>query len=152
MTEKSNYRPISVLPVISKLFEKLVKNQLYQYMNDNGHFPSGQCGSLRLNSTVTSLFKNIYDWHNGMGLGGLVGLVFINLKTAFETVDHNILCQKLKHYSVEQKEHRKLVYHKAYVLTFFSSSSKSTISLQLYKILSCQCMLMTPVCATTLMI
>ena len=35
-TEKSNYRPISVLSVISKLFEKLVFNQLYQYMKENG--------------------------------------------------------------------------------------------------------------------
>ena len=43
-TEKSNYRPISVLPVISKLFEKLVFNQLYQYMEDNGLFTSDQSG------------------------------------------------------------------------------------------------------------
>ena len=39
--EKSNYRPISVLPVISRLFEKLVTNQLYDYMNDGGQFLSG---------------------------------------------------------------------------------------------------------------
>ena len=37
-TEKSNYRPISGLPVISRLFEKLMADQLYQYMNDNDHF------------------------------------------------------------------------------------------------------------------
>ena len=36
--DKSNYQPISVLPVISRLCEKLVTNQLHQYMNDNGHF------------------------------------------------------------------------------------------------------------------
>ena len=51
--EKSNYRPISVLPVISRLFEKLVTNQLYEYMNDSGHYSSGQSSFLRLHSTVT---------------------------------------------------------------------------------------------------
>ena len=47
-TEKPNYRPISVLPVISKLLEKLVFNQLYLYMKDNGLFTSDQSGFLRL--------------------------------------------------------------------------------------------------------
>ena len=60
-TDKSNYRPISVLPVISRLFEKLVTNQLYHYMNDNGHLSSGQSGLLRLHSTVTCLLKNTDD-------------------------------------------------------------------------------------------
>ena len=103
-TEKSNYRPISVLPVISRLFEKLVTNQLYQYVNDNGHFSSGQSGFLRLHSTVTCLLKNTDDWYNGMDLERLVGLVFIDLKKAFDTVDHSILCKKLNHYGVQQGE------------------------------------------------
>ena len=85
-TEKSNYRPISVLPVISRLFEKLVTNQLYQYMNDNGYFSSGQSGFLRLHSIVTCLLKNIDDWYSGMDLGKLLGLVFIDLKKAFDNV------------------------------------------------------------------
>ena len=56
-TEKSNYRPISVLPVISKLFEKLVFNQLYQYMKENGLFTSEESGFLRQHSTLTCLLK-----------------------------------------------------------------------------------------------
>ena len=72
-TEKSNYRPISVLPVISKLFEKLVFNQLYQHMKDNGLFTSDQSGFLRLHSTLTCLLKMSDDWYNGLDLGKLVG-------------------------------------------------------------------------------
>ena len=79
-TDRSNYWPISVLPVISRLFEKLVTNQLYQYMNENGHFSSGQSGFLRLHSTLTCLLKNTDGWYSGMDLGKLVGLVLIDLK------------------------------------------------------------------------
>ena len=174
-TDKSNYRPISVLPVISRLFEKLVTNQLYQYMNDNGHFSSGQSGFLRLHSTVTCLLKNTDDWYNGMDLGKLVGLVFIDLKKAFDTVDHNILCKKLELYGVQQ---RKLSWFESYLtnrkqfcrvngvnseigdievgvpqgscLGPLVSSSTSMISHKQSDIPKCPCMLMIPVCATSL--
>ena len=111
-TEKSNYRPISVLPVISMLFEKLVFDQLYQYMRENGMFSGDQSGFLRLFSTVTCLLKNTDDWYNGLDLGRFVGLVFIDLKKAFDTVDHEILCQKLAHYGIH---HRELSWFKSYL-------------------------------------
>ena len=110
--DKSNYRPISVLPVISRLFEKLVANQLYQHMYDNGLFSSEQSGFLRLHSTVTCLLKNTDDWYNGLDLGKLVGLVFIDLKKAFDTVDHDILCKKLEYYGIQE---RQLAWFKSYL-------------------------------------
>ena len=94
-TEKSNYRPLSVLPVISKLFERLVTNQLYQHMSDNGYLSPEQSGFRKRHSTVTCLLKNTDDWYKGLDLGKLVGLVFIDLRKAFDKVDHGILCKKL---------------------------------------------------------
>ncbi|MCP4485226.1 MAG: reverse transcriptase family protein, partial [Flavobacteriaceae bacterium] len=103
-TDKSNYRPISVLPVISRLFEKLIFDQLYQYLNEKDLISHNQSGFRRLHSTLTCLLKNTDDWYSGMDLGQLVGLVFIDLKKAFDTVDHTILCEKLILYSVQQSE------------------------------------------------
>ena len=100
-TNKSNYRPISVLPVISRLFEKLITDQLYQHMNENGQFSNDQSGFLRPCSTVMCLLKNTDDWYSGLDLGKLVGLVFIYLKKAFDTFDYKILCKKLKLYGVQ---------------------------------------------------
>ena len=99
-SDKSNYHPISILPVISRLFEKLIADQLYQYMNENDMFSSNRSGFRRLHSTLTCLLKNTDDWYSGLDLGKLVGLVFIDLKKAFDTVNHDILCHKLSYYGI----------------------------------------------------
>ena len=103
-SDKSNYRPISILPVMSRLFEKLIADQLYQYMNENDMFSSNQSGFRRLHSTLTCLLKNTDDWYSGLDLGKLVGLVFIDLKKAFDTFNHDILCHKLSFYGIQQRE------------------------------------------------
>ena len=61
-SEKSNYRPISVLPVISRLFERPVFNQLYQHLTRNNLIANEQSGFCILHSTLTCLLKNTGDW------------------------------------------------------------------------------------------
>ena len=67
-------------------------------------FSSNQSGFRQLHSTLTCLLKNTDDWYSGLDLGKLVGLVFIDLKKAFDTVNHDILCQKLNCYGIHQRE------------------------------------------------
>ena len=90
-SEKSNYRPISVLPVLSRLFEKLIYDQLYQYLERGGFLTSEQSGLRPWHSSTTCLLKCTDDWYSGMDEGLLTGLISIDLKKAFDTVDHEIL-------------------------------------------------------------
>ena len=73
-------------------------------MNENNMFSANQYGFRGLHSTLTCLLKSTDDWNSGLDLGRLVGLVFIDLKKAFDTVDHDILCQKLNFYGIQQCE------------------------------------------------
>ena len=79
-TEKSNYRPISVLSVISRVFEKLIANKLSQYFGDNDPFHPGQSRFRKLHSTLACLIKNTDDWYSELDAGKLVGLECIDLK------------------------------------------------------------------------
>ena len=102
--DKWNYSPISVLPVISRLFENLVSNKLYQYLDHNGLLSPNQFSFRRLHSTATCLLKNTDDWYTGLDSGQMLGMVFVDRKKAFDKVDHRVLCNKLKLYGLQQRE------------------------------------------------
>ena len=102
-----------MLPVVSRLFEKLAFSHLYQYLNDKFFTSSNQSGFGELHSTVTCLLKNTDNWYSGMDTGNLASLDFVDVKKAFDTVDHQILCRKLEYYGVL---HRKLSWSGSYLL------------------------------------
>ena len=65
-----NYRPISVLSVLSKLFEKSVHDQVSTFMKDHGHFAHCQHGFRQIHSTVTSLLNVTESWFSNIDKKG----------------------------------------------------------------------------------
>ena len=96
--EKENYRPVSILSNLSKIYEKLMYNQLYEYF-DNILFPS-QCGFRKGYSAQHCLLVMIEKFKEAIDRGNEFGALLTDLSKAFDCTNHPLLIAKLYSYSV----------------------------------------------------
>jgi len=87
-----SYRPISNLPVLSKLLERLVVQQLMDYLTSANLLPQLQSGFRPCHSTETAVQKVLSDILQAVDQGDVAALVLLDLSAAFDKVDHDILC------------------------------------------------------------
>ena len=90
-----NYRPISILPIVSKVIEKHVTKHLLAYLNKYKLLHEAQSSFRKHHNCQTALIQLINDWLSHIDKGNIVGAIFFDHKKTFDVVDPEMLLQKL---------------------------------------------------------
>ena len=94
--KSNNYRPVNVLLVVSKVFEKIMHDQISQYINS--FLTPYLCGYRKGFSTQQALLSLTEKWKIVLDSKGYSGAVFMDLSKAFDTINHDLLIAKLHAY------------------------------------------------------
>ena len=98
--DMNNYRPISLLSIFDKIMEKIMHKRLYNFLEDNNILYNKQVGFRKNNSTMDALIKITEKIKESIDKGKYGCGIFIDLRKAFDTVNHDILLLKMEHYGV----------------------------------------------------
>ena len=100
-SEFSNYRPISQLPLLTKILEKTVYTQLSHYLTENMLLDIRQNAFRKLHSTETTVLSLFDDLYNSLDTGQPIQLILLDLSSAFDTLRHDILLERLRNIGIQ---------------------------------------------------
>ena len=98
--DKVNYRPVSLLSHISKVYERIIFNQIGTYFEL--YFSSFLTGFYKKHNTQHSLLKMLELWKEALDKGNSIGAIFMDLSKAFEILNHDLLIAKLQAYGFSE--------------------------------------------------
>ena len=99
----TNYRPISVLPCFLKLLERIMYNRLYKFLLEKNILYQKKFGFQNAHSTEHAILQLVNQITEAFSQGKYTLGIFIDLSKAFDTVNHNILLEKLKTYGIHSE-------------------------------------------------
>ena len=100
--DTKNYRPVAILPVVSKVLEKAIFMQIIRYMDSNSYLNPSHHAYRSFHSTTTAMLQMYDTWINAVESGDLAGVCMIDMSAAFDVVDTNLLIEKLKLYGFDK--------------------------------------------------
>ena len=116
----SNFRPISLLSITSKLLEKIIFGRITTFLNSTYPLAANQLGFLPGRSTTHALLSAVHDWLNSMEDGHEMGAVFFDLTKAFDSVPHRKLICKLRTVGLDD-------YLVSWILNYLTNRSQSVV-------------------------
>ena len=96
----SNYRPISLTSVSSKIMERIVSNKIYNFLTVHGVLSHAQHGFVKGRSVCTNMLESLNDWTINIQARDQTTVVYIDFRKAFDVVTHNKLFAKLQSYNI----------------------------------------------------
>ena len=124
-TNMSNYRPITVLPILNKILERFVHTQIYNYLTENKILSPNQFGFRPKLSTSTALAFFTDNILENADNGLVTASIFLDFSKAFDTVDHVILSRKLKSIGLDDNS---LNWFKSYLTNRQQDTINDTLS------------------------
>ena len=105
-TLPKNYRPVSLLPILSKILERAVYNQLVKYLEENRILHPSHHGFRKNHSTTTALLEMYSSWVEAVEQDKITAVIMLDMSAAFDLVDKDILVRKLEIYGLEESSAR----------------------------------------------
>ena len=98
-TDKTNFRPVIILSLLSKVFEKTLYDQLYEYTET--FLNKLLCGFRKAHSMQHALFRLLQKWKKELDSSGIVGTILMDLSKAYDCLPHDLVLAKLEAYGLD---------------------------------------------------
>lgn len=120
----TNYRPITIIPTLAKVLEKILYNQLYSYFETNQLFDDHQFGFRKKKCTTQAIQKLVDNIYSAFENKSPIASIHFDLSKAFDTVDHSLLLYKLQHYGLNESS---IMLIRSYLSNRFQSVKIETV-------------------------
>ena len=100
--DPKSYRPVAILPILSKVLERAMFNQVLSHMDGNNLFNPSHHAYRSFHSTTTAMIQMYDTWLDAVEQGDLVGVCMVDMSAAFDVVDTKLLLHKMSLYGFDR--------------------------------------------------